>query len=281
MADVARFWETWAPYLSYFEDNHLDLANIKKLDGLISDPVLIVGGGQGLLVEQLQKSGHKVDGVELSPQMIKYAQIRRGLKLIEADARRLPFPDQTYNTAIIATGVVDFLDDDAQIGSIVNEARRVTQASGKVLVGFVGVYPAAERFCRRIGLFTNRGTFNQRTLNQRKVFELTRLSPFETLKIFRRDYQLGVFAALREFLVLQMFLPRKEKKMTKKLAQMWKVVDNPQGLIDSAIESLPYRTEDEIRALFSRLRLPVVKLIGFGNCYVVQIGSTVQEVTRG
>jgi cyclopropane fatty-acyl-phospholipid synthase-like methyltransferase len=281
MADVARFWETWAPYLSYFEDNHLDLANIKKLDGLISDPVLIVGGGQGLLVEQLQKSGHKVDGVELSPQMIKYAQIRRGLKLIEADARKLPFPDRTYNTSIIATGVVDFLDDDAQIGLIVNEARRVTQASGKVLVGFVGVYPAAERFCRRIGLFKNQGTLNQRTLNQRKVFELTRLSPFETLKIFRRDYQLGVFAALRELLVLQMFLPRKEKKLTKKLAQMWKVVDNPQDLINSAIESLPYRTEDEIRALFSRLRLPVVKLIGFGNCYVVQIGSIVQEVARG
>ena len=65
MADVARFWETWAPYLSYIEDNHLDLANIKKLGGLISDPVLIVGGGQGLLVEQLQKSGHQVDGVDL------------------------------------------------------------------------------------------------------------------------------------------------------------------------------------------------------------------------
>ena len=281
MADVARFWETWAPYLSYIEDNHLDVANIKKLGGLISDPVLIVGAGQGLLVEQLQKSGHKVDGVDLSPQMIKYAQIRRGLKLIEADARRLPFADQTYDTTIIATGVVDFLADDAQIGLIVNEARRVTQASGKVLVSFVGAHPAAERFGRRIGLFTHQGTFNERTFNQRKMFELTRLSPFETLKTFRRDCQMGVFTALREGLILQMFLPRKEKKMAKKLAQVWKVADNPQGLIDSAIESLPYRTEDEIRALFSRLRLPVVKWLGFGNCFVAQIGSKVQEVARG
>ena len=112
MTEVGRFWETWAPYLSYIEDNHLDLANIEKLGGVISDPVLIVGAGQGLLVEQLQKSGHKVDGVDLSPQMVKYAEMRRGLKLIEADARNLPFASEMYNTTIISTGVVDFLHDE-------------------------------------------------------------------------------------------------------------------------------------------------------------------------
>ena len=87
--------------------------------------MLIVGAGQGLLVEQLQTTGHKVEGVDLSPQMIKYALTRRGLKLIEADARKLPSADRTYNTTIIATGVVDFLDDEGQIGLIVNEARTV------------------------------------------------------------------------------------------------------------------------------------------------------------
>ena len=91
---------------------------------------------QGLLVERLQKSGHKFDGVDLSPQMVRHAEMRRGVKLIEADARSLPFASETYNTAIIATGVVDFLEDDGQIGLIVNEARRVTEDSGKVLVGF-------------------------------------------------------------------------------------------------------------------------------------------------
>ena len=276
MTDLARFWETWAPYLSYIEDNHLDLANIKKFGGIISDPVLIVGARQGLLVEQLQKSGHQVDGVDLSPQMIKYAAERRGLRLMEADARNLPFPDKTYSTTIIATGVVDFLDDDAQIGLIVNEARRVTQDSGKVLVAFFGAHPAAERFARRIGLITDKGTFNQR-----KMYELTRLSPWETFKTIRRDRQMGVFATLRESLMLQMFLPSKEKKMAKRLAQMWQEADDPQALIDSAIESLPYRTEGDIRALFTRLQLPIDKLLVFGNCSVVQIGSKVREVARG
>ena len=273
MKDLARFWETWAPYLSYIEDNHLDLANIQKLGGLISDPVLIVGAGQGLLVEQLQKSGHKVDGVDLSPQMVRYAAERRGLKLIEADARRLPFANQTYNTTIIATGVVDFLDDDAQIGLIANEAKRVTRDFGKVLVAFVGAHPAAERFARHIGLITDNGIFRQR-----RMYQLTRLPPWEAVKAIRKETQMGVFSAFREFLIMQMFLPRKEKRLAKSLAKMWKEANNPQALIDSAIESLPYRTEEDIRALFSRLQLPIDKLLVFGNCSVVQIGSNVQEV---
>lgn len=267
MTEVARFWETWAPYLSYIEDNHLDLANIEKLSGIISDPVLIIGAGQGLLVEQLQKSGHKVDGIDQSPQMIKYAETRRGLKLIEADASNLPFASEMYNTAIIATGVVDFLDDDGQVRAIVDEARRVTRDSGKVLVAFLGVHPAAERFARRIGLITDTGTFHQK-----KFFELTRLSPWQTLMSFRRDTRMGIFRALRELFLLQIFLPRKEKEISKSLAQVWKVADNPQALIDSGIASLPYRTEDDVRALCARLQFPVDRFFVFGNyCYVVQI----------
>jgi ubiquinone/menaquinone biosynthesis C-methylase UbiE len=267
MADVAQFWNVWAPYLSYIEDNALDLANIQKLDRVISDPVLIVGAGQGLLVEQLQKSGHKVDGVDLSPRMIKYALTRRGLKLIEADARKLPFADRNYSTTIIATGVVDFLHDEGQIGLIVHEARRVTQDAGKVLVAFYGVHPAAERLARRVGVITDKGV-----LRQRRMYELTRLSPRERLKTFRKDHQMGVLRALKEVLILQMFLPRREKRAAKKRAEMWKKADNPQALIDAAIQSLPYRTEHDIRALFTRLQLPLNRMFAFGNCFVVQIG---------
>jgi len=198
----------------------------------------------------------------------QYAQTRRGLKLIEADARKLPFADNTHSTTIIATGVVDFMDDEGQIGLAVNEARRVTQGSGSVLVGFVRAHPAAERFARRIGVITDAGV-----LHQKKMYELTRLSPWEILKTLRKEHRMGMLRALREMLAFQMLLPRKEKKAAKRLAQMWKLADNSEALIDAAIESLPYRTEDDIRALFSRLQLSIDKLIVFDNCFVVQIGS--------
>jgi ubiquinone/menaquinone biosynthesis C-methylase UbiE len=276
MTEVGRFWETWAPYLSYIEHNHLDLANIKKLSGIITDPVLIVGAGQGLLVDELQKFGHKVDGIDLSPQMVKYAEMRRGLKLIEADARNLPFTSNVYKTTIIATGVVDFLHDEGQIGSIVNEARRVTQDSGNVLVAFVRAHPVAERFAKRVGLITDRGTFKQR-----KMFELTRLSPWQSLRAFRMESRMGIFRAIREVLILQIFLPRKEKEMSKRLRQVWKVAENPQALIDSAIESLPHRTEADIRALFVRLRLAIDTFVDYGNCSVVQLAAKGRDVAGG
>lgn len=265
MTDVGRYWDAWAPHLSYFEDNHLDLANIKKLDSIISDPVLIIGAGQGLLVEQLQKSGHQADGVDRSPQMIQYAETRRGLKLIEADARNLPFESGSYSTAIIATGVVDFMNDESEIELIISEARRVTKGSGKVLVAFLGVHPAAERFARRIGLIAGG------TLNQRRMLHLTSLSPREKLKIFRNDSRMSVFTAFREILFLQMFLPKREKNMSKRMAEVLKTADNPQILIDAGMESMPVRTEQDIRALFARLQLPVGRFFVFENyCRVVE-----------
>jgi ubiquinone/menaquinone biosynthesis C-methylase UbiE len=267
MADVAQFWNVWAPYLSYIENNALDVTAIKKLDRVISDPVLIAGAGQGLLVEQLQKSGHKVVGIDLSPQMVKYALMRRGLTLIEADARRLPFADRTYSTTIIATGVVDMLHDEGQIGLIVNEARRATQDAGKVLVAFYGVHPAAERFARLIGVITDNGV-----LQQKKMYELTRLSPGETLKTLRKDYQIGVLRALKEALILQISLPRREKRAVQKLAELLKSADDPQALINAAVD-MPYRSEDGIRALFTRLQLPLLRLFALGTCSVVQIGT--------
>src|SRR5579884_496376 len=266
MADVAQFWNVWAPYLSYIENNALDVTAIQKLDSVISDPVLIAGAGQGLLVEQLQKSGHKVVGVDLSPQMVSYALTRRGLTLIEADARRLPFADGIYSTTIIATGVVDMLHDEGQIGLIVNEARRATQDGGKVLVAFYGVHPAAERFARLIGVITGG------VLHQKKMYELTRLSPGETLKTLRNDYQIGVLRALKEALILQFSLPPREKRAVRKLAELLKSADDPQALINAAVD-MPYRTEHDIRALFTRLQLPLFRLFALGTCSVAQIGK--------
>lgn len=66
MTELASFWKTWSPYWSYIEDSSLDLETINKLTIAIRNPVLIIGAGQGLLVEQLQKKGFKVDGVDLN-----------------------------------------------------------------------------------------------------------------------------------------------------------------------------------------------------------------------
>lgn len=268
MSEKLSFWDAIAPYLNYIENNHLDLSSINKLMNLIDEPVLVIGAGQGLLVEELTKKGYKVDGVDLSPVMVKYAKERRGLELIQADARNLPFSDKSYRTAIIATGVVDFIEDEEQVKLIINEAQRVTQESGKVLVAFYGVHPASAAFLKRIGILTIHNT-----CRQRRMFELTRLKPIEFISTVKREGGMGTLGAIWSLLKMQMFLPKKERKMVKVLAKLWREVEDPDALIASAAESLPYRNREGVATLFERLGIPINEMRDFDTCVVVQVHS--------
>src|SRR5215831_7992808 len=121
MAHVSEFWDWLAPHHGAVENSYLDLLSIRRILDALHPPVLVVGAGQGLIVEELQKQGFHCDGLDLSPEMIKYAKLRRGLTLIEADAKAMPFAEGKYGTVIYATGVVDFIGDEDEIRAILNE----------------------------------------------------------------------------------------------------------------------------------------------------------------
>ena len=162
MGNPQQFWDSMAPYLSHIEDNFLNLESINELISFISNPVLVVGAGQGLLVEELRKKSYTVDGIDNNPKMIEYAEKRRGINVIQADATSLPFDDKSYSTTIIATGVVDFMDDEQLIVKIINEAMRVTINNGNILVAFYKIHPASEDFQKRIGIITTDNTYRHR-----------------------------------------------------------------------------------------------------------------------
>src|SRR2546421_11413382 len=102
MNDSSDFWDALAPHHASLENNYLDLRSVRRIVHDIHEPVLVVGAGQGLIVEELQKNGLRTDGMDWSPDMIRYAQTRRGLKLVRADARATPFEGGTYETVIYA-----------------------------------------------------------------------------------------------------------------------------------------------------------------------------------
>src|ERR1700750_3164461 len=99
------FWETLAPQLSKIENHYLNRSSIRRMAHEIQGPVLVVGAGQGLIVAELRKLGLHCDGVDYCAEMIRYAKIRRGLTLVRADARTMPFAAESYQTVIYATGV--------------------------------------------------------------------------------------------------------------------------------------------------------------------------------
>ncbi len=267
MADMNRYWETWAPYWSYFEDSMLDIEGIQKLSIDIVDPVLVIGAGHGLLVEQLLQKGFKVDGVDLSPQMIKCAKERRNIDLICADARKLPFADGSYQTVVVATGVVDFMDDEQQIKDIVTEARRVTVANGKTLLAFYRFHPKAEKLMKYIGVITDNDSWRAK-----RTYEFMSMNSREFISALKRESNVSIIGGISVFIRGNMFLPKKEKRSSKAWAQLWKRVrreNYASVIIETTPEQLPYRLEPQIRALFERLGQPIQRIYPYDSCTVV------------
>jgi 2-polyprenyl-3-methyl-5-hydroxy-6-metoxy-1,4-benzoquinol methylase len=77
MPASCEFWDALAPHHSAIENSYFDLPSVRRIVHDVRSPVLIVGAGQGLIVEELQKRGFQCDGVDLSLEMIRYARIRR------------------------------------------------------------------------------------------------------------------------------------------------------------------------------------------------------------
>jgi ubiquinone/menaquinone biosynthesis C-methylase UbiE len=273
IVEKESYWTAWAPYWSYQEDFFLDLDAINKLSAFITNPVLIIGAGQGLLVEQLQNNDFMVDGIDSDPQMIAYAKKRRGLDLIEANAGNLPFADDSYKTSIIATGVVDFIDDEEQIESIINEALRVTDKTGKVFVAFYKYHAKVETLLRYTGIITDKNL-----LRFKKLAEMTMLSfdnPIGFIKTIQKEANIGFLSALFVLTKAQLFLPKKEKKESKKLSALWKraknELDNPQSLLDCLPELVPYRNGEQISSLFKNLKFSIQDMYFYDSCTVVQL----------
>jgi len=94
------------------ENSYLDVPSLRRIMHDLHEPVLVVGAGQGLIVAELRKRGFRCDGVDLSSEKIRYAKLRRGISLVDADAKAMPLAQRTFLTVIDATGVVDFADDE-------------------------------------------------------------------------------------------------------------------------------------------------------------------------
>ena len=101
------------------------------------DVLLEIGPGGGAFLEQALRSGCRAAGVDHSPEMVEVARdlnadaVADGrLELVQADAARLPFADDTFTCAAMMQ-VFFFLPDPARV---LAECRRVLRDGGRVAV---------------------------------------------------------------------------------------------------------------------------------------------------
>ena len=259
------YWDALAPHHSSIENNYLNLPNLRRIIHGIRPPVLVVGAGQGLIVEELRRRGLRSDGIDLSSAMIGYARTRRGLKLVQADARAMPFRDGTYETIIYATGVVDFIGDEEQIRILMNEARRTAKPSGQILVAFYRFSAASQDFLTRLGVLRNN------VLSVRESLEIYRLTPAQTIAWVAKKAETGYVRAAILSLRAWALSTMQEKRLAFRMQRIFRRLENANSVINAAPKQQPYRDEPEIRNLFKRLAIPVKEVEASGSCHIVRV----------
>jgi demethylmenaquinone methyltransferase/2-methoxy-6-polyprenyl-1,4-benzoquinol methylase len=92
--------------------------------------VLDVATGTGLVAEQLLEGGHRVTGLDQSPEMLALARLRFGarVELVEASAEELPFQDASFDH-LTFTYLLRYVDDPA---AVLRELARVVRPGGAI-----------------------------------------------------------------------------------------------------------------------------------------------------
>ena len=271
--ETATFWDTFSPYMDYLENVlGVNSDNVSPIIPLIKSPVLVVGAGQGLLVGELRQKGFAAEGIDISPQMVAGAEKRRGIKLFLGNANNMPFENGQFKTSIIATGVLDFMDDRDQIGAIMNETRRVTGVQGEIIVALLGMTPQLEELARYIGVMSD----NQ--LHIKKWGQIiTGPGPLkEIIAVVRKDPNKSIlglaFRFIRGFISTRKRASARIKGVRALGAKAKKgEIAHPKILLDFVPERGFVRTEKQIRELFTALNFPPRKIFVFDNCKIAQL----------
>jgi len=101
----------------------------RELRGLVPGRALDVGCGMGGNTAVLRDLGWSAVGLDYSPASVA-AAAARGLSLVRGDARRLPFPDETFDL-VLSTDAWEHVDDHDAVAA---EASRVLRPGGTLFV---------------------------------------------------------------------------------------------------------------------------------------------------
>jgi ubiquinone/menaquinone biosynthesis C-methylase UbiE len=148
VAAAAAWWYTdRAPY-PYAQHRLLDLPlpflTADRLDRILAprpgERILEIGPGTGIqalhTAPQLGPDG-RLDVVDIQQEMLDHVGRRaaragvRAIELTKADARDLPFPDETFDAVYMVTA----LGEIPEPGTALREAARVLAPSGRLVVG--------------------------------------------------------------------------------------------------------------------------------------------------
>ncbi|WP_419857355.1 class I SAM-dependent methyltransferase [Candidatus Palauibacter irciniicola] len=265
--NASNYWDTLAPHHWRIEDNYLDVSSLRRILGDIREPVLIIGAGQGLIVEELRRQGLRCDGIDLSARMLEYARSRRGLTLVRANATSMPFIDGSYETVIFATGVIDFMAELQDIETVMREANRIVSGTGNVFVAFYRFSAAQERFLTSLGLL------REDTLHMRSALALHRLGFGAMVAWVAKMARISTFQAVLLCIGTGLGSTKQERAIALAMRRLIAQSGDPEAFIEAAPETQPYRDKSAITHLLDSLSMRIEDWQASSSCYLVRVSG--------
>ena len=279
-----KWWSTWAPYWDNIEDRHFGLFALSKYLPYIKEPALVIGAGQGIIVEQLLKTGIKTCGLDLDPEMIRIARERRGIEIIQADAGKLPFSNHSFQSVIISSGVLDYTPDKYAAGNILAEALRVLIPYGHLFASFYTLSPEVEKEYKSIGIITSSPIENAPDYPDMSFYHIHRSFkmfqavqkekiPLKFINTLVKWTGHSCFFSMLRFIKLGIFLPAELKKdniIIKEIISRAFKRDGllPEDLFKHAPVNVPYRSAGQIENLLNEtIKLPY-SLSRYRDCFI-------------
>jgi demethylmenaquinone methyltransferase / 2-methoxy-6-polyprenyl-1,4-benzoquinol methylase len=130
-APLGPTYDRYAALLSFGQDPRWRRFLVTRMEAGPGDTVLDVATGTGAVARELiRQKGCGVVGVDASPEMLAEARRRVGpdVRLVEASAERLPFPDESFG-GLTFTYLLRYVDDPA---ATLRELARVVRPGGTV-----------------------------------------------------------------------------------------------------------------------------------------------------
>jgi ABC-2 type transport system ATP-binding protein len=270
MPGFDKWWRAWAPFWEHLENTHFAIREIEMVLPGLSDPILIVGAGQGLIVEHLRKKGYRADGVDLEREMIIAAKKRRSLDFIRADALALPFRTGSYQTVVIASGVVDYIDDDDVAIRIIEEAKRLVAPFGNLITAFYQLNPIVEKVYKKMGVVVeDQGYYLGRIF---KILSLLRENPLKCVKPIsgwtKKSYPIAFLYWTKLGLTLPKELKEEQNKVDAAVDAALKQGVSKDALFGSVPKLVPYRKIPEAESLLDKAGFPVYRFELTDECLV-------------
>ncbi|MCP4610687.1 MAG: ATP-binding cassette domain-containing protein [Planctomycetes bacterium] len=272
MSGISNWWRTWAPYWEYLEDRHLGIFEIDRLLIEVKSPVLVVGAGQGLIVRHLQNKGFEVNGVDMERQMALWARKRRLVEILQADGGALPLKNDHYQSVIVTTGVIDYIDDENVIREIIKEVLRVLKPGGHLFIAFYQFNPIIERVNKRIGIIVeNEGYHLGRNF---KLFQKLEKNPFDCVKLIVDWTGQNYFLTALYWTKLGLFLPRELKEDYRVIKEIGDMATRngvkKSELFKNVPDTVIYRKAQEIEKLLMSNGINSYEMSSSPDCIVVK-----------